>query len=157
MDDCGSLRCVLGDDVEGELVREAEVFVEAEVVELSESLAVLLLLFLSVLRGASLISPASLRWWSSSRPRIRSAYGVLVCVVIRLSGMRASALCVSCEASWKKMAAWSCSSPAVAILLLRVAVCALRTCSWALVRCADSIVHAQEASQHVCPRCGCHC
>jgi hypothetical protein len=53
-----------------------------------------------------------------------------------------SALCVSCEASWKRAAAWWCSSPAVAMLLLRVAVWALRTCSWAFVRCADSMVLA---------------
>ena len=72
MDDCGSLRCVLG-----ELVREAEVLVGGEVVELSESLFVVLLLFLSLLRGASLIRPASLRWWSSSRLRMRSAYTAL--------------------------------------------------------------------------------
>lgn len=74
MDDCGSLRWVRGDEVEGELVREVLLFVDGDVVELSESLLVLLETFLSVLRGASLISPASLRWWSSSRPRMRRAW-----------------------------------------------------------------------------------
>lgn len=62
-------------------------------------------------------------------------------------GMRTSALWVSWPASWKKAAAWSCSSPAVAMLLLRVAVWALRTCSWALVRCADSMLCGAWGSQ----------
>lgn len=73
MEDCGSRRCVLGADAEGELVRAVAVLVDAVVVVLSESLLALLLLFLSILRGASLIKPASLRWWSSSRLRMRRA------------------------------------------------------------------------------------
>ena len=76
-----------------------------------------------VLRGASLIRPASLRWWSSSRVRMR----------------RASGLDVSRAASWKRRAAVSCSWPAVAMLWANVAVAALRTWSWAAVRGADSM------------------
>jgi hypothetical protein len=51
-----------------------------------------------------------------------------------------SVLCVTWAASRKDAAARSCSCPAVAILLSYVAVAALRTCSWALVRGADSMV-----------------
>ena len=73
MEDCGRRRCVLGAAAEGELVRVDAVLVEAAAVVLSDSSLVLLALFLSVLRGASLIRPASLRWWSSSRLRMRRA------------------------------------------------------------------------------------
>lgn len=77
MDDCGSLRCEMGEDLlEGELVREAVFLGGGEVVEGSRVLLAAVL-FLSVLRGASLIRPASLRWWSSSRLRMRRAWGVL--------------------------------------------------------------------------------
>lgn len=61
MEGCGSRRWVLGVDVEGEEVRVVAVLDVEEVVMLSESLLALLL-FLSLLRGASLIRPASLRW-----------------------------------------------------------------------------------------------
>jgi hypothetical protein len=71
---CGRRRCVRGADVGGELVRADGVLEVDEVVALSEGLLLLLLLpFLSLLRGASLIRPASLRWWSSSRLRMRRA------------------------------------------------------------------------------------
>jgi hypothetical protein len=60
-----------------------------------------------------------------------------------------SALCVSCTASWKAVAAKSCSCPAVATRLSYVAVAAVRTCSWALVRAADSIVVAGRVRGHV--------
>lgn len=73
MEDCGRRRWVLGAEAEGELVRAAAVLVEAVVLVLSDSLLVPLALFLSDLRGASLIRPASLRWWSSSRLRMRRA------------------------------------------------------------------------------------
>lgn len=73
MDGWGRRRWVLGDEVEGELVRVVADLVVDEAVALSESLLVLVLVFLSVLRGASLIRPASLRWWSSSRLRMRRA------------------------------------------------------------------------------------
>ena len=72
----GRRRWVLGDEAEaeGELVRVAAVLVADEAAVLSESLAALVVVvFLSVLRGASLIRPASLRWWSSSRLRMRRA------------------------------------------------------------------------------------
>lgn len=55
-------------------------------------------------------------------------------------GGHTSALCVSWVASWKAVAARSCSCPAVAMLLSNVAVAAVRTCSWALERGADSMV-----------------
>lgn len=74
MDDCGSLRrdgCVLelggGDDA----LLVVVLLLKAALVVLSVACAVLLCLSL---RGASLIRPASLRWWSSRRLRIRRAY-----------------------------------------------------------------------------------
>jgi hypothetical protein len=79
---CGRRRWVRGADVGGELVRADGVLDVEEVVEevvalsLPEGLLVLVVLlppFLSLLRGASLIKPASLRWWSSSRQRMRRA------------------------------------------------------------------------------------
>lgn len=73
MDDWGSLRWVRGDEAEGEVAREALPLADSEVAGLSASLLAALLVFLSVLRGASLIRPASLRWWSSSRLRMRRA------------------------------------------------------------------------------------
>lgn len=75
MEDCGRRRWVRGAEAEaeGELLRAAAVLVDAVVAVLSDGLPVLLALFLSGLRGASLIRPASLRWWSSSRLRMRRA------------------------------------------------------------------------------------
>jgi hypothetical protein len=71
---CGRRRWVRGADVGGELVRVDGVLDMDEVVAPSEGLLLLLLLpFLSLLRGASLIRPASLRWWSSSKLRMRRA------------------------------------------------------------------------------------
>lgn len=76
----GRRRWVRGDEdeaeAEGELVRVAAVLVADEDVALSESLVALeevVVVFRSLLRGASLIRPASLRWWSSSRLRMRRA------------------------------------------------------------------------------------
>ena len=51
-----------------------------------------------------------------------------------------SALWVSWMASWNAVAAKSCSCPAMATLLSNVAVAAVRTCSCALVRAADSML-----------------
>lgn len=81
MDDCGSLRrddggfvgAVEDDVLLVVLLLDRAVFV----LVLSGDCAVLLCLSF---RGASLISPASLRWWSSRRPRMRRAYvGVSSC------------------------------------------------------------------------------
>jgi hypothetical protein len=74
IDDCGSLRrdvggvceCVDDDALLPEEFLEGGVFAA-----LSGARAVVLLCF--SLRGASLIRPASLRWWSSRRLRMRRA------------------------------------------------------------------------------------
>jgi hypothetical protein len=72
---CGSLRRDVGgvgDSVDEEMLLLVTLFEVAVLVVLSEACAVVLLCFFS--RGASLIRPASLRWWSSRRLRMRRAY-----------------------------------------------------------------------------------
>jgi hypothetical protein len=74
IEDWGSLRRDVGgvgEDGFAEEVRGVEAFDEADVVEESEACFVT---FFFSSRGASLIRPASLRWWSSRRLRMRSAY-----------------------------------------------------------------------------------
>jgi hypothetical protein len=60
-----------------------------------------------------------------------------------------SSLCVSWAASWKAEAASSCSAPAAAMLFPYVAVAAFRTCSWALLRGAESMVCGERGWPHV--------
>lgn len=74
MEDCGSRRrdgARVGEEVEGEEVLSAEPFGGGEAV--ADSGAWLASLFFSLVRGASLMRPASLWWWSSRRLRIRRA------------------------------------------------------------------------------------
>jgi hypothetical protein len=79
IEDWGSLRRDVGgvgEDVLDEDVRDDDVFSEGERVDDSEGCLVASVFFLS-LGGASLIRPASLRWWSSSRLRMRRAWNTL--------------------------------------------------------------------------------
>jgi hypothetical protein len=79
IEDWGSLRRDIGgvgEDVLDEDVRDDNVLGEREGVDDSEGCLVASVFFLS-LGGASLIRPASLRWWSSSRLRIRRAWNTL--------------------------------------------------------------------------------
>jgi hypothetical protein len=64
----------VGEDVAEEGVRDVDVFGGGEVVEASEGCFVT---FFFSSRGASLIKPASLRWWSSRRVSMRRAYAGL--------------------------------------------------------------------------------
>lgn len=76
IDDCGSLRRDVGaadDVVDEDALLLAAVLDVALFAVLSQAEVVVLLCF--SLRGASLISPASCRWWSSRRLRMRRAYG----------------------------------------------------------------------------------
>jgi hypothetical protein len=71
---CGSLRrdgARVGEEVEGEAFLAVEPLGGGEMVAVSE--ACVASFFLSPFRGGSLIRPASLRWWSSKRLKIRSA------------------------------------------------------------------------------------
>jgi hypothetical protein len=75
IEDWGSLRRDVGgvgEDVVDEDVRDDSVFGGGKTAEDSEDCFVASVFFFS-LRGASLIRPASLRWWSSRRLRMRRA------------------------------------------------------------------------------------
>ena len=81
IEDCGSRRRDVGgagEDVDEDEVRFVETLGEGDVTEASPAW-LMEELFLSFLRGASLIRPASLRWWSSRRVRMRRA-----CACVRL-------------------------------------------------------------------------
>lgn len=79
IEDWGSLRRDVGgvgEEVLAEEARDDDVFGEGEAADKSEGCLVASVFFLS-LRGASLIRPASLRWWSSRRLRMRRACNAL--------------------------------------------------------------------------------
>lgn len=149
IDDWGSLRRDVGAAGGEEAgaavwVRAADDLDRADVVEWEsclEAAAAAAAASFFCLGGASLMRPASLRWWCSSRLRMRracegaaSAGGACGWVPSHAMLYYTSALCVSWAALWKAAAARSCCCPAVATLLVRVAVAAERAWSWAWVR-----------------------
>lgn len=77
-----------------EEARDADGLSGGEVAYVSEACLGPSVFFFS-LRGASLISPASLRWWSSSRFRMRRAYGAQSAYTRSKLGDLTSALWVS--------------------------------------------------------------
>jgi len=79
IEDWGSLRRDVGgvgEDVLAAEARDDDVFGEGETTDDSEGCLAASVFFLS-LRGASLMRPASLRWWSSRRLRMRRACSAL--------------------------------------------------------------------------------